>query len=300
MVKEKSKKNPLKKSNKTKEVGKEKVRVASKTTKQKKSSTKANKQPIIVQEENNYGRTIVAAVLIILILVCAYLGINWKNSHSEEGDTYVATEDEKAFKDEYESLNNQTRVTTNQTHKSVSILERNNITYITMSETANILEEGSGIIYFGFAACPYSRIAVPILLSAMQASDLEQIYYVNLRPDDNAQNDLRDTYTLNAKNKAKRTKEATTGYYDVLTLLANELSDYTLTTDAGKVVNTGEKRLESPTVVAVKNGEIVGFHEKTLDGHDLSDDGGLRDLTDDEEKELLNIYVQIISDYLSK
>lgn len=301
MAKEETKKKSKKITTKnTKDSVKESPKVTSKTSKKTKNSTKTAKQPTIVQEQNNYGRTIIAAILIILVLVCAYFGMNWKNNQNKTADSYVATEDEKAFKDEYESINDQTRASTNQPNKNISILEKNNITYITMSEAASILENGSGVIYFGFAACPYSRIAVPILLSAMQSSDLDKIYYVNLRPDDNAQNDLRDTYTLNAKNKAKRTKEATSGYYDVLTLLANELSDYTLTTDSGKIVNTGEKRLESPTVVAVKNGEIVGFHEKTVTGHTLDENGALRDLTSEEESELLNTYAKIISNYLSK
>ena len=81
--------------------------------------------------------------------------------------------------------------------------------------------------------------------------------------------------------------------------LANDLNDYVLVTNKGKKVNTGEKRLYAPTVVAVKEGVVVGFHEGTVEKHEKDDNGELRDLTKEETKTLLKTYGDIISKFLS-
>ena len=182
----------------------------------------------------------------------------------------------------------------------MEVMANNNIKYITIEEAAKMLDTGSGVIYFGFAGCPWCRNAVPALLTAMSNTDLEVIYYVDVRSEaDNTDTDIRSIWTLNARNKAVKDEkhEVSDAYYDILRLLAGHLSDYTLKTDSGKVVNTGEKRLYAPTVVAVSNGTVVGFHESTLDGHDIVD-GNLPDLTKEQEEELVGIYTNIIRKYL--
>ncbi|MDE5888552.1 MAG: hypothetical protein K2H20_00880 [Bacilli bacterium] len=253
----------------------------------------------IVQEENHYGRTLLAAILIIIVVVGGYLAVEWKkNGGIKPKEKYVATADEKAFKEEYESLNGTTR-SNGQINKEISILEDNNIKYITVSEAATMLDSGSGIIYFGFSACPWCRNAVPVLLNAMNSSELDTIYYVNVRPDDDANKDIRDSFILDSRNKAKKSKDAEKAYYDILLALANELNDYVLKTDSGKTINIGEKRLSAPTVVAVKDGVVVGFHAGTVSNHVKDEDGKLRDLTKDEETELLNTYASIIGKYLN-
>ena len=253
----------------------------------------------IVQEENNYNRTILAAVLILIIFVGGYLAIQYKkNGGFSKKNDYVATEDEKRFKDEYESLNGTTRASNGQKNKEISILDDNNIKYITIEEAFDIIDSGSGIIYFGFAACPWCRNAVPVLLNAMDSTSLDTIYYVNVRPDDDPQKDIRDTFTLNTKNKARKTKDAVDAYYKVLTALANELDPYILVSDDGKKVDTGEKRLGAPTVIAVLNGELIGFHQGTVEGHVKDSSGALRDLTEEETTTLLNTYSSMITKYL--
>lgn len=292
-----AKKTTTKKTSTTKSsTTKTPVKKASET----KASTPAKKEvkKTIVQEENHYGRTFLATLLIIIVCVGGYLLVDYKNKKDESETKYVATADEKAFKEEYESLNGTTR-SNGQINKDVKIMENNNIVYINLKEASEILESGSGVIYFGFAACPWCRNAAPILLNAMNSSELDKIYYVNVRPDDDTSKDIRDTYTLNSKNKAKKTKEAEDAYYDVLLALANDLNDYVLTTENGNKINTGEKRLSAPTVVAVKDGVVVGFHEGTVSNHEKDEEGKLRDLTKDEETELLNTYTSIISRYLN-
>lgn len=270
-----------------------KSNVKSSTTKTKKSKPKTT----IVQEENNYGRTLIASIIIILIFVGGFIAVKYRENLDKNEKTYVATADEKKFKKEYESLNGTTR-SNGLKNKDVTIMEDNNIKYITPEEAATMLDSGTGIIYFGYAACPWCRNAVPVLLNAMNSSELDTIYYVNVRPDDDPSQDIRDLYTLNNKNKAKKSKDADQSYYDIVLALASELREYELTTDSGKKVSTGVRRLYTPTVVAVKDGVLVGFHEGTVKDHETDKDGVLRDLTKDEENELLNTYTSIISKYL--
>ena len=264
-----------------------------KTTTAKKTTSKTT----IVQEENNYGKTILSGILIILILIGGFFA--YKHFIGDLRGKNVITADEKKFKEEYEKLNNTTRKSGTKL-RTMEVMANNNIKYITIEEAAKMLDTGSGVIYFGFAGCPWCRNAVPALLTAMSNTDLEVIYYVDVRSEaDNTDTDIRSIWTLNARNKAVKDEkhEVSDADYDVLRLLAGNLSDYTLKTDSGKVVNTGEKRLYAPTVVAVSNGTVVGFHEGTLDGHDIVD-GNLPDLTKEQEEELVGIYTNIIRKYL--
>ena len=305
---EKAKKTP------TKTTPKKEVKKTSSTPKKKETPKTTKKTPAkkatapktvkketkVVQEENNYTRTLIAAVLIALIVLGGYLAVRIKENGSLTGkDDYVATADEKTFKESYEGLNGTTDAN-GQKITEVEIMVDNNIEYISLDKALSILDSGSGVIYFGFSACSYCRNAVPVLLDAMNSSDLDKIYYVDIRPDNKAENDLRDTYSLNAKNKAKKTKDASDTYYEVLTSLANHLDDYVLYTEKGKKVNTGEKGLLAPTVVSVVKGEIVGFHQGTLDSHEADDKGTLKDLTKEQKKELLKKYTKVISEYLTK
>lgn len=256
---------------------------------------KSTSKTTIVQEENNYAGTLFKGILILLILVGGFFAYK-KATEKKDEEKIVLTEDEKRFKKEYESLNNTVR-SNGIKNKSIEVIDNNNIKYINVKEASKILDEGSGVIYFGFAACPWCRNAVPELLTAMTNTSLDTIYYVDVRPNDDSNNDIRDAWELNTRNKAFKKKDADEAYYKILISLANELQDYVLTTDSGKKVNTGEKRLSAPTVVAVLNGEIVGFHEGTVENHEKDKDGNLRDLTKEEKEKLVDTYTKIITKY---
>lgn len=320
MAKEETKKATPKKTTK-KEVKKStsepKKKAASKSTSKtsktqkelKKAPTKttaAKKQPTLIQEENSYGRTIIAAVLIALIFLSGYLVVRFKGNENGNSD-YKPTADEISFKEDYESLNGST-YSDGTKIQEVEIMTDNNIEYISMERAVEILysDSESGVIYFGFASCEYCRNSVPVLLEAMNSSDLDKIYYVNLRPEEDGltgvggkENDLRDEYDLDSKNKAKRTKEASDpSYADLITVMAGYLDDYVLVTKKGKEVQTGTKRLYAPTIVAVKKGEIVGYHSGTVEGHETDENGALKELTKSQKKELLKTYTEVISNYL--
>lgn len=307
MVKEDKNKNVKKSSTKTEvkkttPVKKEEVKKTAPVKKEEvKKETVMEKQTVSKKEEDtSYTKTILAAILIILVLIGGYVGFKIKNAKDEEStkinDTYTPTTDEKKFKDEYESLNGTAR-SNGSNNRTVSIIDDNNVQYLTVDQAADIMENGSGVIFFGFAACPWCRNAVPILLKAMSNSNLDTIYYVDVRPNDDKNKDIRDEYSVE-KGKLYRVKEASSErYYDILEMLDDYLNDYEVTDDKDKLYKTGEKRLGAPSVVAVNNGTVVGFHAGTLPEHKRIN-GVLDDLTDEQVEKVYNIYASLIQDYL--
>ena len=251
------------------------------------------------RENRNYLKTAASALLIILLLVSAYFAYRFKENeqNKEKESTVFITEDEKKFKEEYESLNGTIR-TNGETNKTISIKEDNKVEYVTLQKAVEIIKSGSGVIYFGFAACPWCRTAVPILLEAATVTDLDKIYYVNVRPNDISADDIRTAYTLNQNNVPKKIREGASGYNELLELLKDVLNDYTLTTDKGKKINLNEKTLGAPTIITVKNGTVLDAHKGTFANHKKDELGNLRDLTEEERKTLVDIYTKMLSTYI--
>lgn len=277
----KTTKKPTAKKVTKKTAAKKVTKPAAKKVEAKKATTP--KPTKIVQEENNYKNITIASVIIAFVMIAGILLIQLFSNTLGDAN-YVPTQDEIKFKEEYENLNGTA------THK-VEIIKANKITYIDMKKASELLESGSGVIYFGFSSCEECRVAVPVLLEAMTASELDKIYYVDLTKEGN----LRDEYVLNDKNKAKVKLAATNEYNSVRIALANHLNDYVLYTTKGKKVNTGQKRLEDLTVVSVVEGQVMGFHQGVVPNYDAD-----KEITKEQEKELLDAYTKVISSQLNK
>ena len=182
---------------------------------------------------------IVGLILAVLAgLSVWYLGIDYEGP----------TADEIKFKSEYESLNGSTS-TSGKTYQTLSIIKDNKVEYTDLAGAIDMLESGTGIIYFGFPDCPWCRNLVSVLIDEIGCSCLEKITYVNI-------SGLRDTYELQ-DGEAVKTQNASSEYYKILELLDSYLNDYTLL-NGEESVNVGEKRLYVPLVVGVKKGRVVG------------------------------------------
>ena len=248
-------------------------------------------------EEPNYWKTICACILIILILVVGYLSykkIYDKNKTIVPEIKYTA--DEEKFKEEYEKLNGQTNAN-EEILLDVGIEEDNNIQYVSLKEAVDLIKNKDGVLFFAYPTNQKSRIAAPILINAMTNTDLDKIYYVNVRPNDDEASDIRDTYSINKK-KVQKTKDADASYYELLKLLDKYLPKYTLTNNSGDVINTGEKRLSVPTVISFNKGNIGKYVEGTVDNHVYDKDGILRTLNKEEVQKLTDKYTELITDYL--
>lgn len=162
---------------------------------------------------------------------------------------YLKSDGEK-FKAEYEALNNE--------NVNINISKNNPIKYVTLDEVFDIIQNKTGVIYFGFPGCPWCRNMIPVLFEAAKNNNIDTIYYFNPR---NVKKSDNDEY-----NKLKEI-----------------LNEY-LSED-----ENGQKVLYVPDVYFIKDGKIVGHHLGTVD----SQEDPTISLTDEEKNELLDIFNEL-------
>lgn len=213
--------------------------------------------------------------VIIIILLMALLSItgfsiynNYKNKNYKESTT-----DAIKFMIEYENLNNKLKADGINKHTEINIIEENVIKYSNYNEIISVLDSGTGVIYFGYPECPWCRNAAPELVKVAKETGLETIYYFN-------DMSIREQKSLDDNGNIIVDKEGTDEYYNLLTRLSDYLGSY-------KGLNDETiKRLYVPTVVFVKEGNIVGVHIGTVESQ--TDPSIL--LNDEQREELQQIY----------
>lgn len=198
-------------------------------------------------------------LIILLFVVCVFAMLIMYFCLNKETDSIK-------FKNEYESLNSKEK------YIDVKIPEDNNVKYASFKDVMNVLDSGTGIIYFGFPECPWCRNALPVLLKAASDNEVQNFYYYNALS-------IRDEKELK-DGKIVTNKKGTDEYYELLDKLSDVIGPYQGLND------DSIKRLYFPTAVFVMGGKIVGFHEGTVD----SQKDPSKHLTSEQEKELLNIY----------
>ncbi len=188
-------------------------------------------------------------LIVVIAIVCAYFAFT---SQKEE------FKDAIKIKEEYQSFNDKVNESNKKEYPIVNLNDDNPFVYKTEEEIVQILENGTGIIYFGFPSCPWCRTLLPVLEEVANENNIGEIYYLNIY-------DIRSMFSLDENKKLITEKEGSSDYYKILDLLKNYLDDYILYTEDEKSVPTNEKRLYAPTLVAVQNGKIKYFHEGTVD-----------------------------------
>ena len=194
-------------------------------------------------------------LLILLVLVVLITGCAKKEEKEKEKEV---NKDAIAFKYEYEELNGKTNKVGKE-HRTVSIPEDNPYVKVTPEDVVKMLEDKKSFhLYVGDALCPWCRSVIEESIKVAKDNYIGKIYYIEICDDD--QNEiLRDKYELDSKNKPKLVKEGTDAYKTLLKKFENVLEDYTLTTDKGKVVKVGEKRIFAPNYFYIVNGEVEGM-----------------------------------------
>ncbi len=213
--------------------------------------------------------TILGALLIAV--TCGYF--IFQNNNKET--------DALKFKEEYESYNGKVNENNNKNYLEVNIDKKNPIIYKTAEEVVDLLKTENGVFYFGWSTCPWCRNAIEPLLEAAKEENIEKIYYVDIL-------NIRDTYKVVDK-KAELEVKGTDAYYKILDFFNDKLSKYTISVD-DKKYDTGVTRLYAPTVIVVKNGQIVAMHEGTLEEQKDPYVG----LTSEQKSELKNIFKDMI------
>lgn len=206
--------------------------------------------------------------IIIIILLLITVGLIILNIKPKENK----------FKIEYEKLNGE-KNKDGKKYMNVSVPQDNPIVYSNYDEIFKILD-GTGIIYFGFPECPWCRNAVPILLEAAEEAGIDKIYYLNNLED-------RDTKVLK-DGKIITEKEGTKNYKKLIDKLGDKASIYENLND------DSIKRVYFPTVIAVKNGQIIDYIVGTVD----SQKDPYIKLDKKQKKELKEKYLNAINETL--
>ena len=117
-----------------------------------------------------------------------------------------------------------------------SVTEDNVFVYKSIDEIINILEHGTGVVYLGFPECPWCAAYVPYLNEVAKDNDVEKVYYYNILNDRKDNND---------------------NYKKLVEILKDHL----------RYDEVGNKRICAPSVIAVKDGEIVGFDDEEISSY---------------------------------
>lgn len=192
------------------------------------------------------NKKVLVCTLIAIVLLGVFL-IKFVNNSSFETDAIK-------FKNEYEILNGKKKNSSGDIYEEITISSNNPMTYASYSEVEELITRGTGVIYFGFPECPWCRVAVPVLLDAANESGIDKIYYFNAVK-------IRDKKHLNEFGEIVTDEEGTTEYSKLIQLLYDNLGEYEGLNDPGV------KRLYFPTVVFVKDGEVIATHVGTLESH---------------------------------
>lgn len=129
----------------------------------------------------------------------------------------------------------------------------------------NIIDEQeSCIVVMGFKDCPWCQALVPYLNEVGKKENISTIYYLDIK-------DMRD-------NENSKDHKA---YL--------QLKEYFI-----EAVDQEKGRINAPTVLAIKNGELVGFHLDTVSTH-VMEGTVLPKLTTEQENELKEILTGLIN-----
>lgn len=172
----------------------------------------------------------------------------------EKEETKDCSCDATRFKEEYETLNGKDNGHGGN-HLEISIAKDNPMEYVDYTRIKQLLTNGTGVIYFGFPECPWCRNLIPTLIDTANEMNVKNILYFNNKAE-------RDIKSLDESGNIITKTEGSDDYYELLELMEGHTSVYDGLNDESI------KRLYFPTVVFVKDGEIVGFHEGTVDSQE--------------------------------
>lgn len=224
-----------------------------------------------IDEINGNETKLKIVATVLTLIVVAIGGLYWYFNDSKDIDNQV--NDIVKFEKEYEDFNDK-ETPYGGKYLEIDIDNKGSIKYTSYDEVYSLLEDGTGVIYFGFPTCPWCRNLVPVLLDAMKESGIDTIYYFNNMED-------RDVKVLEDDEIVIK-KNGTKNYYKLVDKLESVLGEYEGLNDSSI------KRLYYPTVIFIKDGKIVDSHIGTVD----SQENPSVFLNDEQYKELKNTLVK--------
>lgn len=209
----------------------------------------------------------ILSILLIGIMIITFTGCSVDKVSSER------------FKEEYESVNGE-ETESGKKYREVTIDEDNPMIYSTAEEIVEMIKnKESFVVYFGFKTCPWCRSMIEQLIRSAKDNEQRKIYYVDVL-------EIRDQYELDENNVPVKIEDGGKSYGELIELLADVLSDYTLTTEEGEEVAVGEKRIYAPNVVAV----YKGTPKQKIEGTPSTLEDPYSELTDEMIEESYNSF----------
>ena len=188
------------------------------------------------------------------------------------------------FKNEYEALNGQSTASGNM-YREIEINEDNPFVYSSAEEIAVMMQKGeSFIVYFGANWCPWCRSILPSFIEVCHEKKMDTVYYVDVRPDNDPEKEIRDVYSVDESGRIYLSHEGSEGYHRFIKLAANVLAEYSRedvkTLDGTEFA--GAKRVGAPNFVIVKDGKAVKMEllipESLSDPYMKLNDNVIRDI----------------------
>ena len=231
-------------------------------------------------------RKFLTALLTLLIVLSAF-GCT-KPPVEENND-----EDAARFKTEYESLNK----TEDNKYREVSINVKNPFYYATVEQIVEKMDkEETFMVYFGANWCPWCRSIIENVIAKAAEMGITKIYYVDVRPDNDQEKEIRDVYDLDENGKVYLKHAGTDGYHDFINRAASVLVDY----NHGKVTTldgtefAGAKRVGAPNYVLVRKGVAI----ERITGVSSYQSSPMAELTDEINEDVKKIFTRFFQDYL--
>ena len=123
-----------------------------------------------------------------------------------------------------------------------SVSEKNRFVFATNQEILDIFEDGTGLVFLGFPACPWCQKLAPIANQAAEQAGLDKIYYLNIQEARKNNDDLYQKLVAYLKNDLQKDEQ-------------------------------GNPRIFVPDLTAISDGQIVGrFKQTPADGSPTPDE----------------------------
>ena len=189
------------------------------------------------------------------------------------------------FKNEYESLNGE-KNSQGVNYRTLNISKSNPYVTVEAKDIVNYINnKDTFYVYFGYTSCPWCRSVIETSIESAKEEGIDKIYYVNIH-------DIRDTFSIDEDGNLVTTKEGSEEYYEILELMDNVLSDYSLLDEEGNKVDTNEKRIYAPNFVYVENGKPI----KMVEGvSDLQTDS-MQELTDEIKSDMKETFKEFFKE----
>ena len=224
-----------------------------------------------------------AVFILFAALLVTMLVLSGCSSTGEETDPATETASvtgsgDPEVTEEYAALNGST-TPDGQQYLDVSLPDDHVFSTITEDEVVAMLQQGTGVLYFGFPECPWCRAALPVMDEAGKNTDVGQIHYLNV-------SEIRDVRTLDEDGTVVVEEPGSEAYLEILAELGEVAPEYEGLGDPE------QRRIYVPLVVAVKDGEVLGSHVSTVD----SQTDPFEPMTEDQRAELRGIYEDLFAE----